>query len=106
MAQSMKQIVTEIWKRKGKNADGSEHTIGGKDIIEIVNRESGKIETYQKIREVTKPSIIAYPKGNAKVSEDYVDTEEYYGQNGFFRVRFAEAVIAEQTEIPTDFDRD
>ena len=104
MAQSMKQIVTEIWKRKGKNADGSEYTFGGKDIIEIVNRETGKVETYQKIREETNPNIIAYPKGNAKVSEDAIDTEDYYGGNGFFRVRFAEAVIAEQTEIPTEDD--
>ena len=94
----MKQIVTEIWKMSGEKA------FGGKDIIEIVNRESGKIETYQKIREVIKPSIIAYPKGNAKVSEDAIDTEDYYGGNGFHRVRFAEAVIAEQTEIPTEDD--
>ena len=94
----MKQIVTEIWKMSGEKA------FGGKDIIEFVNRETGKIETYQKIREVTKPSIIAYPKVGEKVSEDAVDTEDYYGGNGFHRVRFAEAVIAKQTEIPTEDD--
>ena len=97
MAQSMKQIVTEIWKMSGEKA------FGGKDIIEIVNRESGKIETYQKIREVTKPSIVICGD-NVPSAEDAVDTTEYYGQNGFFRVRFAEAVIAEQTEIPTEDD--
>ena len=81
-----------------------EKAFGGKDIIEIVNRETGKVETYQKIREETNPNIIAYPKGNAKVSEDAIDTEDYYGGNGYHRVRFAEAVIAEQTEIPTEDD--
>ena len=92
----MKQIVTEIWKMSGEKA------FGGKDLIEIVNRQTGKTETYQKIREVTNPNIVAYPEA----PEDSIDTEDYYGGNGYQRVRFAEAVIAEQTEIPTDFDRD
>ena len=44
------------------------------------------------------------PKVGEKVSEDAVDIEDYYGGNGFHRVRFAEAVIAKQTEIPTEDD--
>ena len=99
----MKQIVTEIWKRKGKNADGSEYTFGGKDIIEFVNRETGKVETYQKIKESTNPNIIVCGD-NVPSAEDAIDTTEMYGGNGYQRVRFAEAVIAEQTETPTEDD--
>ena len=90
MSKTQKSIVTEIWELKNKG-----QAENGNTILEIDNRRTGKIETFQKIREDVDKRFTL----DAALDEnaDSIDTEDYYGCNGYNRARYAEEVIARQT---------
>ena len=85
MSQTTKQIVTEIWSIKG------EKVFSEKDTLMFVNRRTGKIEEYQKVKTSKNEGFIIKNDGTSEM-----DTDEVYGCNGFKRARWVEAKITEQ----------
>lgn len=84
---TMKQVQTEIWKVAGTK------TFSGKDTIVFVNRFTGVVEEFEKVREAKNEGIIIKDDATCEI-----DTEEMYGMNGYHRARWTESVISDQTK--------
>lgn len=91
MNTTSKQIQTEIWKVPATK------TFSGKDTIVFVNRFTGIIEEYEKVKESKHEGIIIKDDATCEI-----DTDDMYGRNGYHRARWIEAKITEQSEEEND----
>lgn len=80
---TLKSIVTEVWKNQGENV------FSGKDTLIFINRETGLVETYEKVTSVVDKE---FTWNGAR------QPDEVYGANGFHRATWVQEAINQQTK--------
>jgi hypothetical protein len=79
-----------MWTLKRQTADYGFQP----DILSMVDTKTGKITTYHKVDEHIHPNMTP----EALKEENFVFPEEYFGGNGYKRLRLAEDGLEEREE--------